>query len=647
MIEQLSKYGYIRLAVISPEMRIADIEFNTNKILDAITQAGNEKCGIILFPELSITGYSCADLFYQSKLINKTKEAINKISGKLKGKRIVVVLGAPISAKGKLFNCAVVLNNGNILGIVPKTFLCNTGEYYEERWFSSELDRNSDYIKWEGKQIPFGADLVFEQLEEPFASFGIEICEDLWTVKSPSLDLSVSGTHIILNLSASNEYLSKPEYRLNLVNMQSARCLAAYTLASAGPNESSTDTVFSGHSIIAENGIILTETERYKFETQIAIADIDIDKLNNERQKNNSFGTSFAEKDFRIVNYTLSDLKDKQLKRNIPKFPFVPTEPDKRSKVCEEIFCLQTTGLIQRIKHIGSKTVLIGISGGLDSTLALLVSIEAFKKSGISLKNIIAVSMPGLGTTKRTKTNSKEIATLLGNNFKVIPIKNAVENHFKDIGHKANKKDIVYENAQARERTQILMDLANKHNGFVIGTGDLSEIALGWSTYNADHMSMYNVNSGIPKTLVKYIIQWAAEEKYSGKISKVLKDICNTPISPELLPADSQGNISQHTEKVIGPYELHDFFLYYAIRLSYSPKKILLLAGIAFKGEYAKSEIKKWLKVFYKRFFINQYKRSCMPDGIKVGTVSLSPRADWRMPSDAKYNLWLEELEKI
>jgi len=646
MKENLSKYGFLRLAVISPEMRIADIDFNLDKIISAISDATRKHCQIILFPELSITGYSCADLFFQSKLLRNAREAINQLASKTRTKKIVIVIGAPIAVKGKLFNCAVVLNSGNILGIVPKTELCNTGEYYEERWFSSEIDRQTDYIKWDGNHIPFGADLVFEQNEVPFANFGIEICEDLWAIKSPSNDLSVSGAQIILNLSASNEYLTKQEYRKNLVNMQSARCLSAYAMASSGPNESSTDTVFSGHSIVAENGIILDETDRFHFDTQMSITDIDVEKLNNERQRNNSFGRITTDKNFRTVNFSLNHLSDFKIYREIHKSPFVPNNINLRKSVCEEIFSIQTTGLIQRLRHTGCKSLIIGISGGLDSTLALLVAIESFKKLKYNLKNIISVTLPGHGTSSRTKSNAEKLAKLLGVNFKLISITNAVEQHLIDINHKG-KKDIVFENAQARERTQILMDLANKLNGLLVGTGDLSEIALGWSTYNADHISMYNVNSGIPKTLVQYIIKWVSEEKFTGKISKVLNDICDTPISPELLPTDKSGKILQKTEELIGPFQLHDFFMYYAIRMNYSPKKILFLALIAFRDGYSKNEILKWLKVFYKRFFDNQFKRSCMPDGVKVGTLALSPRADWRMPSDAKYKIWLKELNDI
>jgi NAD+ synthase (glutamine-hydrolysing) len=644
MTEQISKYGYVRLAVISPEMRIADVDFNTKKILEAISNCEKESCQIILFPELNITGYSCGDLFFQSKLLHKVKESISEICSKLKNKDILVVLGAPLKTRGKLFNTAVVINNGQILGIVPKTYLCNSSEYYEERWFSSEYDRVNDYIQWNGQKIPFGADLIFEQTDEPNSKIGIEICEDLWAVKSPSLDLALAGAQVLLNLSASNEVLTKSEYRRELVRMQSARCLSTYAICSSGANESSTDTVYSGHSIIAENGMILNETERFSFQTQIAIADIDIEKLENERIKNNSFGISKASKDFRIIPFSLKNIRTDKLHREINKNPFVPKDINSRREVCEEIFAIQTIGLIQRLKYIDTKKIVIGLSGGLDSTLALLVAYDAFKKLRYNLKNILAVNMPGPGTSKGTKSNAEDLAKLLKINFNSISIEKSLIQHLTDIGHSEKSSDVTFENAQARERTQILMDLANKNSGIVLGTGDLSEIALGWSTYNADHMSMYNVNSGVPKTLVKYIIQWVAEEKFSGKMSEVLNGISNTPISPELLPADSHGRITQKTEDIIGPYELHDFFLYNFVRMNYSPEKILFLANKVFSDSYRKNDIQKWLKVFYKRFFSNQFKRSCMPDGIKVGTVSLSPRADWRMPSDANYELWIKDI---
>jgi NAD+ synthase (glutamine-hydrolysing) len=644
MAFRLSDYGYVRVASISPEMRVADIDFNTEKIIEAIKKCNQIKCNFLLFPELSITGYSCADLFYQEILLNKAIEAIIKIRDFSKKFNNIIIVGLPIRTDGKIFNCAVVINKGSILGIIPKTYLCNTKEYYEERWFSSEFDRISDFISIGNEEIPFGADILFEQTSAPFATFGIEICEDLWSVKPPSLDMTINGAQLILNLSASNEYLSKPDYRRDLVRMHSAKTYSAYAFSSCGANESTTDTVFSGHCIIAENGQIFSESYRFKFDTQITISDVDINKLNIERTLNNSFAATQSDKDFRCIHYSLGATKDNKLYRTIQTHPFVPENDLKRDDICNEIFTIQATALAKRLKHINSKNVVIGISGGLDSTLALLVAIETFKILNLPLKNIHALSLPGFGTSDRTKSNAEHLAKSLKVNYKQIDIQNSVNQHFNDIGFPDNKFDVVYENAQARERTQILMDLANMKNAIVIGTGDLSEIALGWSTYNADHISMYNVNSGIPKTLVKYIIEWVAENKFRAETRKVLKDICDTPISPELLPKDKKGNIAQKTEDIIGPYELHDFFLYYVVRMHFSPLKILLLSEIAFKGKYEIVILKKYLTVFYQRFFNNQFKRSCFTDGVKVGSVSLSPRSDWRMPSDAECKLWTSEI---
>ena len=647
MIESLSQYGYIRIASASPETLVANTVFNSKKIVDAVNIALDNKCNFILFPELSISAYTCGDLFFQQTLIENSNQAIEEICRLTKNKKVSLVVGAPIQSDGKLFNCAVFISSGDILGIIPKTYLCNSKEYYEERWFSSEFDRISDTVYLNGKQIPFGADIIFRQQEYPNASFGIEICEDLWTVKPPSFDLSIAGANVLLNLSASNELLTKVDYRRNLVKMQSARCFASYVFASSGPGESTTDTVFSGHCIISEFGNILSQTSRFNFETQITYADIDIERLNMERKFNNSFGGSLPSKSFRIIDFSLPEIQKKSLLRKINPLPFVPAEKYKRSEVCNEIFNIQTTALSKRIRHINNKKVVIGISGGLDSTLALIATFKTFEKLGLHKTGIYAISMPGFGTSQRTKTNAEKLAKSLGISFKTIDIKASVNQHFQDIEHNPNDKNIVYENAQARERTQILMDYANKLNGIVVGTGDLSEIALGWSTYNGDHISMYGINSGIPKTLVKYIIEWATEYLFDKEISEILTDIINTPISPELLPTNNKGEIQQETEKAIGPYELHDFFLYYAIRMNFSPKKIAFLSQIAFENKYTKIEITKWLKEFYNRFFTNQFKRSCMPDGVKVGTLALSPRADWRMPSDADKNIWIDELNKL
>ncbi len=644
---QLSEYGFLRIGVSSPEMLAADAGFNTQKTIDAINQATQKNCFFLLFPELNLTGYTCGDLFFQKRLLDSAAESISTIAAHTSQTGSTVIVGAPVSNFGKLYNCGVVISNGEILGVVPKTYLCNSNEYYEERWFSSEFDRYEDFVVIDGKVVPFGADLLFSADNFDELRFGIEICEDMWAVKPPSLDMAIAGATLICNLSASNEYLGKKSYRLDLVKSQSARCLAALAYSSSGPGESSTDTVFSGHSIIAENGIMLSETERYKFETQIAFADIDLAKMESERRRNNSLGISNPGKILRLISFRQKEVQSDELFRKVSPSPFIPSDENMRKETCREIFDIQTTGLARRLLHANYKCVVIGVSGGLDSTLALLAAVSTFLKINLDRKGIIAVSMPGFGTTRRTRSNAAELCKKLGVSFRDIPIEKAVLQHFKDIGHNPKTHDIVFENAQARERTQILMDLANKESGLVIGTGDLSELALGWSTYGGDHISMYGMNSGIPKTLVKYIIEWCAGEKFEYDTALILRDIIDTPISPELLPAGDEQDSPQKTEESIGPYELHDFFLYYIIRWGFSPKKVLLLAGIAFENKCDSNELLKWLKVFYTNFFRNQFKRSCLPDGVKVGSVALSPRADWRMPSDASARIWLGELEKI
>ncbi len=638
----LSKYGFIRVTSASPALKVADLEFNTNEIINLIKKSIINKSQFILFPELSITGYTVGDLFFQDLLIENVIKSIKKIKNFSKDKDIIIIIGAPLKVDGKLYNCAITIQNDRILGIVPKSFLCNSREYYEERWFSSEFDRQTNDIKLFGEDIPFGTDLIFESNSNFKVSFGIEICEDLWTIKPPSFDLSISGAEIIFNLSASNEYLTKNEYRTNLVKMQSARCLGAYVLSSCGPNESTTDTVFSGHCLIAETGKILSETEKLQFEPQFTTADIDINHIQIERTLNNSYGGSKTDKTFRIIDFNLTELNDKILLRTIKQHPFIPITVSEQDKISQDIVNLQSTALIKRLKHTNIKNAIIGISGGLDSTLALLSTVEAFKKISYPLKNIIAVSMPGPASSNTTQNNAQKLARALKLTLKIINIEEAVEQHLKNINHKS--KDLVYENTQARERTQILMDLANKYNAIVIGTGDLSEIALGWNTYNGDHMSMYNINSGVPKTLVKLIVKWFAENIYTGNIKKIIEQIYNTPISPELL-SNSKNKISQKTEEIIGPYILHDFYLYYFVRMNFKPSKILFLANIAFQNDFKNSDLKKYLEIFLTRFFKSQFKRSCMPDGVKIGTVSLSPRADWRMPSDAEFKLWIEDLE--
>jgi NAD+ synthase (glutamine-hydrolysing) len=637
----------VRIGVVAPELRVADVGFNEERICQAIAAAEGQDCRFLLFPELCVTGYTCGDLFFQPLLIDGARQALRRIARATAGHRAVVVVGAPVAQGGRLFNCGVFIAAGRILGVIPKTFLPNAQEFYEERWFSSSRDLSADFLDWDGEVIPFGPDLLFQAESMPDCVVGVEICEDVWSVEPPSGRMAMRGATLLLNLSASPELLGKEEYRRALVLSQSARCLAAYAYASAGPGESSTDLVYSGHSLVAENGQLLAETERFRFDSQLALADIDIERLVGERRKNNTYGGSRTATAFRIIPFPLPDAAADRLRRVIPATPFVPSATEERSHRCHEIFSLQVTGLAKRLLHTGGTKAVLGISGGLDSTLALLVTTKAFDKLGLDHRGIIAVTMPGFGTTVRTRRNAESLAQLLGVTLRTIPIDAAVRQHFADIDHREDVHDIVFENAQARERTQILMDVANQVGGLVIGTGDLSELALGWCTYNADHMSMYGVNSGVPKTLVRYLVSWCAEAEFTGETAAVLTDICATPVSPELLPPNEQGEIGQVTEDHIGPYRLHDFFLYHVVRLQFAPRKVLRLAREAFAGEFAEAEIHRWLEVFYQRFFSQQFKRSCLPDGPKVGSVALSPRGDWRMPSDASVALWLEDLKDL
>lgn len=643
----LVDFGLLRIGVATPEMRVADVDFNLAKIRKMVRLAQQKKCRLVLFPELCLAGYTCADLFFQQQLQQKVEEALLKLAQLSAAEDITLVVGAPVSVSGRLFNCAAFISGGEICGLVPKSFLPNSGEFYEQRWFCSAFENHSDYCQISSSQVPFGTDLLFQAEDFPSVLIGIEICEDAWSVAPPSGSQALAGATLLLNLSASPEILGKHTYRRDLVASQSARCLAAYAYASAGPNESSTDLVFSGHSLIAENGQILAETERFQFDSQLALADVDLERLLGERQRSSTFSSGYSEADFRIQPFQLHPLAVMRLRRPVAKAPFVPPDDAERAARCQEIFQLQTSGLMTRLRHTGSQKVVIGLSGGLDSTLALLVSVKAFDRLGLDRNGIVALTMPGFGTTERTRGNAEELAEYLGVELRIIPIDKAVLQHFSDIGHDPDLHDITYENSQARERTQILMDVANQVGGLVIGTGDLSELALGWCTYNGDHMSMYAVNCGVPKTLVRYLVDWCSKEEFSGRISAVLEDVCATPVSPELLPPDSDGNIDQLTEQVIGPYELHDFFLYQVVRMHFAPKKVLMLAEQAFVDNYSHNELLKWLRQFYQRFFSQQFKRSCLPDGPKVGTVALSPRGDWRMPSDAAVTLWLSQLEGL
>jgi NAD+ synthase (glutamine-hydrolysing) len=652
LVDTLSLQGFVRVAVVSPKLRVADVVFNITEIEDQLVQAASAGCRLVVFPELCLTGYSCADLFYQQALLSTTENALCVLRNFSSLSGIAAVVGFPFQIDGRLYNCAALLANGHILGIVPKTYLPTTNEYYEERWFTSGRNLSSDTVNISGEKIPIGTDLLFRASNMQNFTLGIEICEDLWAPEPPSGKYAVAGATVIVNPSASDELLLKSEYRRELVKQQSARCLAAYLYAGAGPNESTTDVVFGGHSLICENGSILAETERFSFESQLKSADIDLERLQGERLRSSSFSTAPVQK-HRVIEMflphgTIDEMgveHEVALQRPLSKSPFVPKDEINRDRNCQEIFSIQSIGLAKRLQHTGLKNIVIGISGGLDSTLALLVARKAFDILKLPSTGILTVTMPGFGTSKRTLTNAESLMASLQTTAMNIPISDAVTVHFKDIGQDANVHDLTYENCQARERTQILMDLANKHNGLVIGTGDLSELAMGWCTFNGDHMSMYNVNAGVPKTLVRYLVEWVAKAEYTGTTSDVLRDICATPISPELLPPEKDGKVSQKTEKLIGPYELHDFFLYYFIRHQFKPQKIAFLAELAFEGIYSTEEINKWLIVFYKKFFSNQFKRSTVPDGPKVGSVALSPRGDWRMPSDASNKVWLNYLK--
>ncbi|MBW2519543.1 MAG: NAD(+) synthase, partial [Deltaproteobacteria bacterium] len=644
---QLRELGMLRVAAVSPELRVGDIAFNLKSIVAAVDHSKTRGARLVVFPELALTGYTCGDLFYQTVLLEKSREALFALAEETANSGVAIVLGAPVSCSGRLFNAAVVVNDGRICGIVPKTYLPNTQEFYEERWFSNAHDLVAQHLDWNGEKIAVGPDLLFSVEGFEDCVLGVEVCEDAWVATPPSGSMAVAGATLLLNLSASPELLGKCSYRKALVESQSARCLAAYVYASAGPGESSTDLVFAGHSLIAEYGQTLAETERFQFATQVALADIDIQRLAQERMRNNSFAQSRPQKSYRMVPLQISDTCTQNLMRPVVRTPFVPPEAGERNARCQEIFSIQTTGLMKRLNHTDTQKAVVGISGGLDSTLALLVTIKAFDRLGWPRSEIKAVTMPGFGTTGRTRQNAVALAEQLGVSLTTINIGDAVRQHFLDIGQDPEHHDVTYENAQARERTQILMDLANRVGGLVVGTGDLSELALGWATYNGDHMSMYGVNSSVPKTLVRYLIEWCAEQEFSGVTSETLHDICATPVSPELIPPGENDEIRQKTEEEVGPYELHDFFLFQVVRCQSPPRKVAWLASHAFEHKYTNDEILKWLKVFYHRFFAQQFKRSCLPDGPKVGTVALSPRGDWRMPSDARVDLWLAELDSL
>lgn len=635
----LKEQGFVRVGAVVPKLKVADTEFNCNEIIKQIEVASNNKIQIVIFPELCVTGYTCQDLFEQDTLLEEAEKSLDKILEYTNNLDIICIIGMPIKAENQLFNTAVVIQKGKILGIVPKTFIPNYGEFYEKRWFASSKNANKKEIEILGQKIPFGIDLLFKDKENNEICFGIEICEDIWAVEPPSNKLALLGANIIFNLSASNEVIGKKEYRRELVKMQSAKTISGYVYCSSGVNESTSDVVFSGGSMIFENGSCLANNQRFDFESNMIFTEIDTKRLANDRRKNISFMGNPIDLEYREIEINIPD-NIESLTREYSKTPFVPEDKKKISEICEEILNIQSYGLAKRLLHTNINKTVIGISGGLDSTLAFLVIIKAYEILNLPKENIIAITMPGFGTTSRTHNNSMKLINEYGATFREINITKSSLQHFEDIGHDKNIKDVTYENAQARERTKILMDIANKENGLVVGTGDLSELALGWCTYNGDHMSMYAVNTSIPKTLVKYIIKWVAGNS-KEECKNIINDILDTPISPELLPPDEKGNIEQKTEEQVGPYILHDFFLYHFLRYGAEPKKIYILACKTFKQDFKEEEIKHWLQVFIKKFFTQQFKRNCMPDGPKVGTVSLSPRGDLRMPSDASYNIWL------
>lgn len=641
-------YGYIKVATAVPLVQVADCEYNIGQIEHLSKKAAAQGTQIVVFPELSITGYTCMDLFAQEFLLKKAEQALFELVRRTKDLNILCIVGMPVCADNQLFNTAVVFQKGLILGIVTKTYLPNYKEYQEMRWFSSGNDLRSDRVRLGDKTYPIGNNILFTSGD---ITLGVEICEDLWAPIPPSSRQVMQGANIIANLSASNELTGKNEYLKSLIKQQSARCMTGYIYASAGYGESTTDVVYAGKGFIAENGILLGESERFPMKEKLLIGEIDIDYLLHDRQVNTSFMEGMAmftgSEQPVYISFDMSPYSNFKLNRRIDPMPFVPSSGIFRDERCEEIFQIQINGLAKRLVHTHIKTALIGVSGGLDSTLALLVTAMTFDALGISRKQIIGVTMPGFGTTGRTYNNAIELMRSLGITVREISIVDASKQHFKDIGHDGITHDVTYENTQARERTQILMDLANMENGLVIGTGDLSELALGWATYNGDHMSMYAVNVSIPKTLVKYLVEWVAMHKMDGASRETLLDIVDTPISPELLPANENDTIRQITENLVGPYELHDFFLYHFMRFGAPPAKIYFLAQHAFKEKYDKQTIKKWLQTFIRRFFNQQFKRNCLPDGPKVGSISLSPRSDWRMPSDASVSLWLKEIEGL
>ena len=633
------KNGFVKVAAATPDIRVADVEFNTQNIINAMEEAQKNGAKILVFPELCVTGYTCSDLFDHSVLLKASRKALLEIAENTNDKDMLVFVGAPLEVNGKLYNVAAAMNQGEIIGFTTKTFLPNYGEFYEMRQFTPGPQTVRE-ITFEGKKIPFGPQILFqaEGMEELVVA--AEICEDVWSPVPPSIQAALEGATVIVNCSASDETIGKDTYRRALISGQSARLISGYIYANAGEGESTTDLVFGGHNIIAENGTILKESSRYV--NEIIYSEIDLQRITGERRKNTTF-QPLDEETLVRVPFTVEETKT-FLTRTFPKKPFVPSDEQTRAQRCEEILTIQAMGLKKRLAHTNARTAVVGISGGLDSTLALLVTARAYDMLGRDKKDIIAVTMPCFGTTDRTYQNACEMSKKVGATLIEVPIADAVNVHFRDIGHDPEDHSVTYENCQARERTQVLMDIANKTWGMVIGTGDLSELALGWATYNGDHMSMYGVNASVPKTLVRHLVKYAADDTKDEALKNVLYDVLDTPVSPELLPP-KDGDIAQKTEDLVGPYELHDFFLYFMLRFGYEPSKIFRIACMTFDGEYDKETIFKWLETFCRRFFSQQFKRSCLPDGPKVGTVALSPRGDWRMPSDACVAVWMKDLE--
>ncbi len=650
---QLSKdLGFLRIGAAVPELRVANVDFNVAAIIELLGKARNEGVQIVTFPEMALTGYTLGDLIQQQALLLKAREGLHDILNECSGNAMVAVVGMPLSVDQKIFNCAVVLNSGGILGVIPKTLLPSYKEFYEGRWFSPSTDARSDTIELAGQQVPFGTDILFELRGFASAVIGVEICEDLWVSLSPHEYQAMAGATVLLNLSASNEVLGKSDWRRIMISSESGRCIAAYCYVSSGIGESSNDVIYGGHALIAENGVVLQESNRLSSGSQLIISDIDLDRLAHDRRAMTSFHDASRQLSmFRIIEAEAQDLVPDKLWRTLDPHPFVPTDPATRAERCREIFSMQVAALAKKLSGANSRHVVLGISGGLDSTLALLVAVKTMDFLGLPHSNVHAYTLPGFGTTRRTKANATKLCQALGVKFQQVDITRTSRSHLRDLGHQG-QEDVVFENVQARYRTEFLFNRANELNGIALGTGDLTEVALGWSTFAGDHISHYHVNASVPKTLVRFLVRWVADEELAGSpAQKVLYSVLETPISPELLRPE-KGKITQKSEEIIGPVELADFYLYPFIRFGMRPGRILYLANEVrkqglFEGQYTLDDLYKWLKSFIERFFANQFKRTCLPEGPKVGSVSLSPRGDWRMPSDAEPKLWLEDLEAM